>query len=266
VLAFGEMFPLIQSFYMSGSYGDITIFSALGMSQGLFALLLIAAAVLAFVLTTRIERRVNPESAARSLPVRYHRLAAIGLLGLGIVLAFLPDYKTRLLEKARIETAGNQHPVKSMTADELAFRIIDQDPTLQIIDIRDGSEYAKMSLPGALNIPMQSMFGKEWGDVLAQAQKKKVLIANDEAVELQAAQLTRLLGYENFLVLQGGFGEFTRCILNPHTPKGALTRSEADVYRFRQNAAPLIIAMIKEQKAPKNVERHVKKIVGGCGA
>lgn len=72
VLLFGEAFPLVRDFYKAGSLGDLKVFAALGMSQGAFALLLIAVAVAAFVVTTRIELKVNPSAPAKGFPARSH--------------------------------------------------------------------------------------------------------------------------------------------------------------------------------------------------
>ena len=266
VLLFGEMFPTVQNFYMSAALGDITFNSVLGISPGLFAMILIAAAVLAFAVTTRIELRVNPGSPARSFPVRYHRLAAAGVLAVGIVLAVLPDYKTRLISRAASASYDSAHPVPLISSDELAFRIIDHDPNIRIIDVRSKTDSTKMSLPGAVAIPVMSMFGKEWRDVLAQAHIKKIFVADGESEEKSAAHLAVLLGYENVLILREGLDDFAASVMHPGPPASAGARGDQDVYRFRQKASAQIAVMIREQKAPKATEHIVKRIVGGCGA
>lgn len=266
VLSFGEAFPLVRDFYKAGALGDLRVFTALGMSPGTFALLLIVVAVAAFVVTTKIELEVNPSSPAKDFPVRSHRLAAVGVLALGLLLAVMPDRPTRLLAKASGEAARYPRAVQMMTADELAFRILDRDPSLLMIDVRSAAEFSEMTLPGAVNIPIESMFGKEWRDVLGQWRKKKVFFADSEEQSVRAAMLARLLGYENIAALQGGLREFKRTILNARLPQRALSREERDTYRFRLKAAPQIVALIKAQGAPQPVKKRVKKIVGGCGA
>ena len=63
VFAFGELYPLYHNFYESTSLGPIKVFDSLGISQGLFAFLLIAIAVGAFAVTSLIEKRVDNTSA-----------------------------------------------------------------------------------------------------------------------------------------------------------------------------------------------------------
>jgi rhodanese-related sulfurtransferase len=152
-----------------------------------------------------------------------------------------------------------------MTADELAFRILDQDPSLQLIDVRDPDAFAKTSLPAAVNIPAADIFGRQWHDVLGAPRQKKVFFAEDEPRAVTAATLANLLGSENVAVLQGGLEEFNTTILNVRAPEGELTRAEQDTYRFRLKAAPRIATLIKERGRLKPVRKRVQNHVGGCG-
>jgi 3-mercaptopyruvate sulfurtransferase SseA len=110
------------------------------------------------------------------------------------------------------------------------------------------------------------MFGKEWRDVLGQSRKKKIVVADGEEEAVHAAHLAELLGYENFVVLQGGFEHFKQTILQPQAGSKGLAPERIEVSSFRLKAAAEIATLMKEQKAPKSLERRVKKIVGGCGA
>jgi uncharacterized protein len=94
VLAFGEGFPLYARFYESTSLGPIKVFDSLGVSAGVFALLLIGAAVAAFVITSRIERRVAGTAApSQAFPARVHVAAGLSVLALGAVLVLLLGWK-----------------------------------------------------------------------------------------------------------------------------------------------------------------------------
>lgn len=266
VLVFGEFYPLYEHFYESTSLGPIKIFDSLGVSQGAFALLLIAAAVAAFAVTTLIERRVAGASApSRAFARRNHVGAGVAVLALGMVFTVMPDRKAHLLSKVSDPTYVASHAVATMDVDELAFRIVDREPNVQIIDIRASSAYARLSLPGARNIPVRDFFTKDWVPLLSRRHVKKVLVADSEAQERSACLLLEALGYENLAVLRGGLGAFDRTILTPgDVPPGA-GRWDADVLQFRQNARTEILAMIANNKAgaPKEPKK-VKKIQGGC--
>jgi rhodanese-related sulfurtransferase len=265
IFLFGEMYPHILSIYTSGSYGDLLVSQSLGISQGQFALLLIAVAVAAFVATTWIEKRVNPASESFRFPRRAHRWAALGVLVLGLILAAMPDRKAALLGKAADPAYQRAHPVARVTADELAFHILDGDRQFLPVDVRDAAEFAKTSLPGAVNIQPATMFGKEWRDVLFQKQNREVFFAQDEAAAVRAATLAQVLGYRNIAVLEGGLDGFNHTILQASAPAEGLSDVDQGIYRFRAHAAVEIASLIKQRGGVKPV-RRIKKVQGGCGS
>jgi rhodanese-related sulfurtransferase len=266
VLAFGEMYPLYHGFYDSSSLGSVKVFDSLGISQGMFAFLLIVIAVGAFAATTVIEKRVNPKSApSLGFSLRRHLIAGAGVVSLGIIFIFLPDRKTHLVDKVSDPTYLSTHPVKLMTADELAFRIVDHEPRMRIIDIRTPAACAKLALPGSSNIQVRDLFGKDWITMLSQRHVKKVVVADSEPEEHAAGLLLEELGYENIAALQGGLDAFNATIMNPSAVIPAGTRWDTDVFRFRETARKDILAMIEKNKNGGSKEiKKVKKIQGGC--
>ncbi len=264
VFLFAEAFPRVQGIYTAGAMGDLAVYTPLGMSAGVFALALIAVAVAAFVVTTRIEKKVNPSSAAKAFPVRYHRMAAAGVLVLGLILAAVPDRKSRLTGRAEDPGYLRQHPVEMVTPDEVTYEILDRDPHLQLIDVRNSAEFAKMSLPGAINLRADGMFGKEGRGVLDPT-AKKVFFTDNEAGAVRAAALARLLGFEDVAALKGGLDGFKSTILNASAPPPELPAEERDAYQFRLRAAPQIATLIRERGAPKPA-KTVKRVQGGCGS
>jgi len=262
VFAFGELYPLYKHFNDSTALGPIRIFDSLHISQGLFAFLMILAAVAAFMATTRIERRVNPGSApSLDFPFGWHALAGAGVIALGVLLLLLPDFRTRMVRKVSDPRYIAAHPVAEMTPDELAFRILDQDPHLQIIDLRPA---ASLGLPGSISIPMKELFNRELAAPLSQRQVKKVLVGLSEGEERSACLLLKELGYENFAILQGGFGAFDRTILDPAGFVAAGNRWDSDLKQFREEARAGIHRMIDSAKNAKKAPKVEKKIQGGC--
>jgi len=266
VFAFGELFSLYGSFYDSTSLGSIKVFDSLGLSQGLFAFLLIAIAVGAFAVTTLIEKRVNRISAP-SLEFKSwkHVAAGSGIFALGILFIILPDRKTHLINKVSDPKYVASHSVAVMDADELAFRIVDREPNIRIIDLRSPDLFASHSLPGAENIAVRDLFGKDWVPTFSRRHVKKVLVGNDEAQERTAYLLLQELGYENLAVLQGGSDTFDKTILSagPFIPTGS--RWDGDVKAFREKAREDILKLIAENKNKGAKEpKKAKKVQGGC--
>jgi rhodanese-related sulfurtransferase len=285
VFLYAELYPWFEGITNASFLGNIRIFSSIGISQGLFALVLIAVAVGAFAMTTIIERKVDPEGPAKSFNGFHHRLAGIAVLALGLILVFLPDYKERLFNEVSDPEYLKSHPVKEMTADELAFRIIDKDPKIVVIDVRPAKEFESMMLPGSTNIETQQIFQKEFSEVLGNRHKRKVFVSNDEVQSRTAALIAQELGYENISVLCGGIDHFVNAVIlrkeedvtntcpfqfanntqqSQSTPN-VDAQQVKDTERFRSKAGVTITAMIKEAKASAvKPVKLVKKVAGGC--
>ena len=266
IFGFAEIYPKIEKFNDSTFLGPLTVYKSLHMSAGVFAFLLIAVAVGAFAATTWIERKVDSTGAPSLLfPVASHRWAAAGLLALGIGLLFVPDYKGRLLSKVSKPAFAAAHPVEVMSVDELAFRIVDREPRLRIVDVRDAKAFAARALPGATNIPEHDLFGKEWSALLAPRHVRKVVVGETEADARKACLLLHELGYENVAVLEGGFPNFESTILTPIASAAPTGRWAPDVLRFREDARTEIARLTEAARHSGARKPKVeKKIQGGC--
>jgi rhodanese-related sulfurtransferase len=266
VFAFGELFPFYEKFYESTALGEIRVFNSLGISQGLFAFLLVAAAVGAFAITTMIEKRVNKVSAPSiEFKTLRHVVIGVAVVALGVLFIFMPDRKTHLFNKVNDPGYIATHRLTAMDADELAFRIIDHEPNIRIIDTRSSEENSKLALPGSYHVLTGELFGKEWVSSFSRRHVKKIIVGGSEEQERTAYLLLQELGYENLVILQGGFNAFDKTILHPSPFVATGSRWDDDVMHFRESARAEILKMIDndKDKAPQGPKKE-KKIVGGC--
>jgi hypothetical protein len=266
VLVFGEFYPLYEHFYESTSLGPIKVFDSLGVSQGVFSFALIGAAVAAFAITTLIEKRVAGVAApSQGFSTRKNVAAGMAVFALGLVLVVMPDRKTELID--RVSDAGyiSAHPAATMDVDELAFRIVDNDPRIRIIDVRTPGAFGRLALPGSQNVVLRDFFNKDSVALLSARHVKKVFVGDTEAGERAACLLAEALGYENLAVLKGGFGAFRATFLGPAAAPPEGGRWAADVAQFREKAHSDLLQMIASSKATSaKVPKKQKKIVGGC--
>lgn len=265
VFLFGESFPSVRAFYQAGSLGDPTVPAFFGISPGIVLAAMIAMAIGAFVLTSRIERRLNPEAPSATFVAGRHRLAGVALLAIGVFAAAWPDYRDRMLAKAGDEAYRRTHAVERMTPDEVAFRIMDADPLLLLVDVRPAAAFAKWTLPGAVNVSSTDLFGRGVPVGLAQLHRRKVFFAEDERQADEAAALARLLGFGNVAVLQGGLAQFRASILDAPGSSSSLPAADPDVKAFRENAGRRITELANARSAVKPADRKPKKVAGGCG-
>lgn len=262
-LTFGEAFPAIQGLYMDRPLGDPTLPAATGLPPGMVAIGFVLVAVTAFAAVGVIERRVNPDGPTAGFPVWRHRLAGVAVLVAAAGVAALPPLQARLLARANDAAYRHAHPPARMTADELAFRLLDEDPSLVLVDIRPESAYTAFTLPTAVNLTMEHVAGKPGRDVLGRRRTLKVFLADREDEAVTAATLAAQLGYERVAVLEGGLDAFRAQILSPSATED--TMLDEDTRIFRVAAAPRLTALIAARGAARPVVTPVKRVAGGCG-
>jgi rhodanese-related sulfurtransferase len=266
VMIFAEGYPLFENLYLSDAWGNVRVFESLGMSQSLFAFLMMIVAVCAFWVTTLVEKRVNGETNPIFKPVKlYYGLTAIAVL-IAISAFALPDRKENLLNKVNNENFTNFIAVKVMTSDELAFRIIDDDKNIQIFDLRIKKDFDSLSLPKSNNYTLESLFEKDADKLLSLKNKKNIFIADDELTAKKGAVIAMKLGYTDIYILQGGLEQFKKDIIYFKMPETVNSQSEKDTYRFRTKASGLIPKLIQENKDKQKSsgEKKQKRVVGGC--
>ncbi len=151
-----------------------------------------------------------------------------------------------------------------MTPDELAFRILDRDPRLRVVDLRGEAARKARPLPGTIAVPASEVLGKEWRSSFSPRMVKKILVAETEAEAKTAAYLLVETGFENVAFLEGGYPAFERTVLSPSVPEDE-GRFAPVVERFRAQARLGLVEMVRiESAAGTKVPKKVKKVQGGC--
>ncbi|MHC1738259.1 MAG: YeeE/YedE thiosulfate transporter family protein [Ignavibacteriaceae bacterium] len=264
VFIFAEGYPLFEGFYKAEFWGYPRLFETLGISQSLYAFLLVFVAVFAFWVTTLIENRVNGKPNPEFRPVKLY----VGLTGLALLIALsafvLPDRKEAYIESVNDVELVKAYTIKEMTSDELAFRLIDNDKRLQIIDVRSPKEFEKFKLPKSVSITKENLFEKDYAKLLTLNGKINVFLAEDELTARKAAVIADRLGYVDVRVLKGGLSEFKSTILHFQKPETVSGRRETDTYRFREKAKQLVPVLIEQNKETGTVQKKSKRVIGGC--
>ncbi len=101
ILAFMEFFPSFEKMYMADNMGLLRMDKFLGISKELFGILLTAIAILAFVVTQKIENKlkgVKPVYSKRTV-INYSIFAAIPFIIIAFV-ALTPDRNQRILTQS----------------------------------------------------------------------------------------------------------------------------------------------------------------------
>jgi len=197
---------------------------------------------------------------AKVLSFRYKILALIFVvLAGGLVL--LPKYEKhegispeKLLSKAI-------SPERYISTDELAHKIINQDPSYLLIDIRDEESFNEYTLPYAINIPLEKLFDENSEAYLNQDEFDIILFSNDNFQANQAWLLCNRLAYKNLRVLNGGMNTWFNTIINPSIPKENMPAEAFELYTFRKAASMYFgVAYQNRLKSQKLRRLFLKKL------
>ncbi len=264
VLVFAEGYPLFEELYKSGAAGSPQIFDTLGLPKALFAFMLTSIAILAFWAVSIIEDRSNGRKATLFSFNRVTVAVAVVGLSVGVTGFIMPSKKEALLdEKSDIESLS-KHPIRFMSADELAFRLIDDDTRLRIFDFRSKSEFERLRLPHSVSFTADNLFEKDATRLLAVRKQRNVFIADDEKEARRMASIAGELGFENVYVLRGGMKVFESDILSFKPGQTPGTGHSADTQRFRTHAASVLPGIIASNRSTGPVKKSAKRTVGGC--
>ena len=193
------------------------------------------------------------------LSFRYIILATI-LIVLAGSLVLLPKYEQQegISPEELLSLAIS--PERYITTDELADRIINQDPSLLLMDVRDESDFKKYSLPNAFNIPLKNILNADSESYLNQDAFDVILFSNDNFHSDQAWLLCNRLNYKNLRVLKGGISNWFNTIINPKKPTENMASNAFELYTFRK-AASIYFGVAYPQKIIKKpvIKKYVTK-------
>jgi rhodanese-related sulfurtransferase len=264
VFIFAEGFPLFEDLYIAANWGNPTMFETLNISQNLFAFILVAFALIAFVITSIIENKVNGISSGFKFTPYSISLATIGALLLVSTFLF-PNKQNSLVEKAKNSDEIKSLNAKVMPVDELAYRLLDKyDKQLQIIDFRAEEDFKKLSLPNSTIMTLDNLFEKEPAKFLSYKHKINLIVADNELEERKIAYIMNELGYKRIRILEGGLNEFKSQILDYQNSSDNFFSISNDTKRFRISASNKIAELIKNNKSSGVIKKEQKRIIGGC--
>ena len=209
---------------------------------------------------------------------RYYFISALVIM-LGIILLFLPFKKNinQLSPENLLLSITNND--RFYSTDEVAKLIILGDPSIQLIDVRTPEEYAKFSLPGAINIPLANILDKDeagdldWEGYLNQDIKTNIFYSNGSVYANQSWMLLKRLNFPNNYVMKGGLNKWVETIMRPKRPLASAEDNEWIRYEFRKGASIYFgggsvlssdDTQGNKKKAPIKKKKKKAGVDGGC--
>ncbi len=265
VLIFAEGYPIFEPLYKAANFGNPRFFETLGMSQNIFAFIMVIFALTAFWGASIVENKVN---GVKKSPIRFTPYY-ISIASIGILMAFsafiFPERKASLENLVSNNDFVHKYKLDVMSVDEFAYRLMDeQDNRLQVIDFRPEKEYMKMSLPKSTLFTVDNFFEKEPNKLLLIKHRVNLIVADDELTERKIAIMAAELGYKRIQILEGGLNSFIDQIVHFQSVENPVTKDDVYRNRFRSKAKIEIPILIENNKPKGPVQKTQKRVVGGC--
>jgi len=167
---------------------------------------------------------------------RRYQILALVLVLLAGGLLLLPKYHKSEGISPELFVKNALSTERYINTDMLADRLINQDPTILLIDTRPEAEYNEFALPNAINIPLKDFFDEELNGYINQDIYDVILYSNDNFYSNEAWMIGNRLGYKNLYVLQGGLNEWFKTIIDPKYPDETMPQEAFELYSFRKAA------------------------------
>jgi rhodanese-related sulfurtransferase len=202
------------------------------------------------------------KKVAKVLAFRYMALAGI-LIILAGGLVLLPKYEKHEGIKPEELLSRVISPERYISTDKLADKLINQDPSYLLIDIRDEGSYNNYTLPNAINIPLAKLLDEDSEGFLNQNQYNVVLFSNENFYADQAWVLCNRLDYKNLRVLKGGINQWYNTIINPLKPTENMPAVAFELFSFRKAASMYFGVAYPEQYKRADIVKKVpvKKVI-----
>lgn len=202
--------------------------------------------------------------------MRARQNLSAGLIGIGLILAFLPyNGNKSLTENAAKVAIGVFDENAYFTIDEVARMIVNEDSTLRLIDLRSPDQFDSFSLPGAVNIPYEQFISKDPSVALTRDDTKNVLYSNGDIEASYALVVARGMKFDNVYVMKGGMNQWFPEIMESRFTGERLTARENAIFEVKYRAAKLfteINSLPDSLKATLYASKKLeaKKLDGGC--
>ena len=191
------------------------------------------------------------------------------LLAFGTFFLFQNNNSPKQIDPATLLWETIQ-PTRYLTTDQVAKMIIQNDPSLELVDVRSADEFNKFSLPNAINVPLDSIVNESSRDYFGIPGMNVVFLSNDDIKADEAWVLVKRLGFNATYVMKGGLNHWIETIIQPKEPSEESPHTAFETYDFRKGAQLYFTGAKVETTTTKKkkvvIKRKKKAVVasGGC--
>ncbi|BBE20300.1 rhodanese domain protein [Aquipluma nitroreducens] len=205
---------------------------------------------------------------------RKYTILAVLLIVLALGLVVLPKKKDLKETDPKALLSAITEKSRYLSVDLVTHRIIENDPTLLLIDLRPANEFKAFALPGAINIQPDSLLSATTLELLNQPGKDKILYSNSDLMAEKAWLLGTRYSINRLYILKGGLNEWYNTIIKPGEVSSTASSADLDLMSFRNAARQYFTGAGQTSETPVAAKAPVKvKVIrkapeaksgGGC--
>jgi sulfur-carrier protein adenylyltransferase/sulfurtransferase len=128
-----------------------------------------------------------------------------------------------------------------LSVDQVTHRIIENDPTILLIDLRPADQFSTFTLPGAIHLDPDSLLTGPVIELFSQPGKDKVLISNSDLTAEKVWLLCTRYSLKRIYIMKGGMNEWYNTIINLKEISTIPSSAELDLANFRKAARQFFI-------------------------
>ena len=201
---------------------------------------------------------------------KYLLLAGI-IIVLGIGILILPQRDDRKQMKPESLLAAINDPSRFLTTDDITDRLVKKDPALMLIDVRTAAQFNAFAIPGAINIPIDSLLSASAQEQMSQKGIDKVFYSSSDVTSDQAWIICKRQEMERIYVLRGGVNEWFNTIVKAVKPPETASVKAIELYQFRiaacqhffSNPEMAVTSVTAEKKKVTVVKKPARAASGG---
>lgn len=167
---------------------------------------------------------------------RKYTILAVLMIVLALGLVLLPKKKDMKETDPKVLLSAIAEKSRYLSADLVTHRIIENDPTLLLIDLRAENEFKAFALPGAINIQPDSLLSASTLELLNQPGKDKIVYANSDLTAEKVWLIGSRYSVNRLYILKGGLNEWFNTIIKPGEVATAASSTDLELLSFREAA------------------------------
>jgi len=167
---------------------------------------------------------------------RKYTILSLLLIVLALGLVILPKKSDQKETDPKVLLSAIVEKSRYLNVDQVTHRIIENDPTLMLIDLRSPDQFRTFALPGSINLHPDSLLNSPNIELFNQPGKDKVLYANSDLTSEKAWLLCMRLSMNRIYIMKGGMNEWFNTIVKEKALSGTPSSSDLDLLSFRKAA------------------------------